>query len=524
MNCKKTRLKMSELIDGVLAPAEERAVLAHTASCPECRRELELLKKTVALVRGLPQHDPPVELPGKIRARLQGSAPGQGRVSRLFWVRTAAAAAVLLFLGVYGFILVETPRRALSEKDAVRAPTVGQKEFYESVEPPAPEQLAAPDYMGQDAPAEAGLDIEESRAVSLDADFMDGGMARPFDAMPAAAPAPAEHAQGDDVETGAGASTAPSAAADRRELSYVDLDEEASSPGSDAAPKTDRTDRAGKLKSATLSEPGFGAYPRSELPARAKEKTITPDPIPAPEASLQPAPPPPPVAATKTGSGRGREKPIDHGRPAFREGAASQREAEGRIWDEPVSKVQKPSMPVAPAKPARPATPAAPAAPRMLSQPDRMERLDRESEEKSRAAREHAGILPRELVLEEADPSAVASVLNRYRSGPAVTDKALPQAAPGPVRMRGEANGVAAIAADTFAGGAAQMRSAAGGTRQTEREFTIEVDAAQYAQLLAELRRLGRLSALDPAHLLAPGAGAGGTERFAVKIVLRPPQ
>src|SRR5262245_65434182 len=51
MTCHDAREQLSALIDDALGAAERGAVEEHLATCAECRRELERLRGTVALLR-----------------------------------------------------------------------------------------------------------------------------------------------------------------------------------------------------------------------------------------------------------------------------------------------------------------------------------------------------------------------------------------------------------------------------------------------------------------------------------------
>ena len=50
---------LSAYLDGELTPGEEEGLRTHLDTCPECRRELQLIGQGRSLVRGLPAVDPP---------------------------------------------------------------------------------------------------------------------------------------------------------------------------------------------------------------------------------------------------------------------------------------------------------------------------------------------------------------------------------------------------------------------------------------------------------------------------------
>ena len=47
MNCDQVREKLSEYLDGELAPSERSELASHIERCPSCASELETIEKTV---------------------------------------------------------------------------------------------------------------------------------------------------------------------------------------------------------------------------------------------------------------------------------------------------------------------------------------------------------------------------------------------------------------------------------------------------------------------------------------------
>jgi anti-sigma factor RsiW len=72
MDCKQAAGLISEYIDGVLEGRFRRQVDAHLRVCPECRRELELLRSVVACAGDVETVNPPSNL----KARIMGSVAG----------------------------------------------------------------------------------------------------------------------------------------------------------------------------------------------------------------------------------------------------------------------------------------------------------------------------------------------------------------------------------------------------------------------------------------------------------------
>jgi anti-sigma factor RsiW len=61
--CRETRAKMSELIDGELDPRAASQVARHARWCPNCRRMLKDLRRTVEGLEGLREVPTPVDDP-----------------------------------------------------------------------------------------------------------------------------------------------------------------------------------------------------------------------------------------------------------------------------------------------------------------------------------------------------------------------------------------------------------------------------------------------------------------------------
>jgi len=103
MDCRTCRDRLSEHLDGMLAPPARDRVLAHVNGCEDCRRELGLLRATVAAVADLDPGAPAPELAERIIARLErdpavtarGAETGR-RWSGARFASTIAAALVLI--------------------------------------------------------------------------------------------------------------------------------------------------------------------------------------------------------------------------------------------------------------------------------------------------------------------------------------------------------------------------------------------------------------------------------------------
>ncbi|MBI5367472.1 MAG: zf-HC2 domain-containing protein, partial [Planctomycetes bacterium] len=72
MNCADARERASAWLDRELTAAEAAVVQEHLAGCSDCAREFELLRRTAALVTGLPRRRAPVGLAPAVSAALAG--------------------------------------------------------------------------------------------------------------------------------------------------------------------------------------------------------------------------------------------------------------------------------------------------------------------------------------------------------------------------------------------------------------------------------------------------------------------
>lgn len=104
--------ELTALLDGALAPDEERAVRSHLASCPSCRAEEARLRAAVTLLAALPPPPPPSpDFAARLEARLAAErGRGGGLRERLFgrrWRLAIPAAAAATALVVAGLSLRE---------------------------------------------------------------------------------------------------------------------------------------------------------------------------------------------------------------------------------------------------------------------------------------------------------------------------------------------------------------------------------------------------------------------------------
>ena len=171
MNCETTRTLMSEYIDGILPPDQTTAFRAHLAGCPDCRRDLAALEKTVALVKNIKMVEPPENLVQAVHARLEaGEKPRSLWTIAIFQPALAIAAGLVLVLGIGAYFLLEHGRRqagftvaSVEQKHVVKDEKIDrdQASFSARDEKPAKDEAVIsrlPGRMNNDsAPVGAGL-------------------------------------------------------------------------------------------------------------------------------------------------------------------------------------------------------------------------------------------------------------------------------------------------------------------------------------------------------------------------------
>jgi anti-sigma factor RsiW len=145
MTCDEARDWLSAVLDDALAADERARVEGHLEGCAECRRELEQLRRTVALVRTL---DPARAPAGFVDRVLEAArpVPWYRRALRwLFWplpVKLPLEAAALVLVGVTAlYVYQRSPE--LQEAARVEAP-VASRPAAPATPPPATPRAATP--------------------------------------------------------------------------------------------------------------------------------------------------------------------------------------------------------------------------------------------------------------------------------------------------------------------------------------------------------------------------------------------
>ncbi|MBU4200511.1 MAG: zf-HC2 domain-containing protein [Verrucomicrobia bacterium] len=105
MNCNQYQEWVSAEIDGRLDQRQAQLLREHLAACPACRQVKADLERTIALIRTLPNIEPPPDLLDSIHQRL-AVEPETRRVWRILTMpltRVALAVALLMIIVIYGY-------------------------------------------------------------------------------------------------------------------------------------------------------------------------------------------------------------------------------------------------------------------------------------------------------------------------------------------------------------------------------------------------------------------------------------
>lgn len=119
--CGHTARRLGEYLDGTLPLRRRRAVEAHLLACAACTRELETLRRTLALVMSLPRRELSDDFEATLRARLAGSERGRSGASRSRWEGIARLVLPSLFRERHLRAPWPSPFRRLAPAGAVAA-------------------------------------------------------------------------------------------------------------------------------------------------------------------------------------------------------------------------------------------------------------------------------------------------------------------------------------------------------------------------------------------------------------------
>ncbi|MDI6774270.1 MAG: zf-HC2 domain-containing protein [Verrucomicrobiota bacterium] len=204
--CDEIREWMSECLDGTLDAGREAALREHLRACPACARQQAELEAAVNLVRDMTDVEPPADLLEQVHARLDAGESIRFPLWNLFarpQAQLVLAAAMLLWLGIYGYIEFTAPCSVPELKDSgavAEAPAAGRQQPPQdpaAAVAPADETIPAPAVrlLKEQAAKEEDAKATANAAVrsGMDADkarTMAERSAGPGWAAPAAAPAP----------------------------------------------------------------------------------------------------------------------------------------------------------------------------------------------------------------------------------------------------------------------------------------------------------------------------------------------
>lgn len=177
--------QLSAYLDGVLSEAERRALEARLLDEPDLRRELEALRATVALVRGLP----PVKAPRDFTLTAQMARP-----PRLLFLPTTAAfsaisAAAAVLLVALGLVVLLSRSGPAAAPPVMDEPAVALQMTMPAEQETARQNMTAT--LAAAPPlAEMALEFTEAAASAAQDSTLQGeDQAAPADAMLAPAPA-----------------------------------------------------------------------------------------------------------------------------------------------------------------------------------------------------------------------------------------------------------------------------------------------------------------------------------------------
>jgi hypothetical protein len=184
MTCDDARESLSALLDEALTPDERRAVETHLEGCAECRRDLDRLRETVALLRRVS----PAHAPAGFVDRVVAAAPPTPWYRRVFfplWAKLpveATAVVMVALLAVYTF--ERTPTLQQAARYEAPAPS-GRAETPAPLSDASKEQEPRPALRGAPSLALGARSAERGRDATVARESK-----RPTEHAPAAAPPP----------------------------------------------------------------------------------------------------------------------------------------------------------------------------------------------------------------------------------------------------------------------------------------------------------------------------------------------
>lgn len=158
MLCKDIEHKLSAYLEDALSPREKGLIEEHLASCPQCSKAIEKLKKTEKLVREMEEVEPPPWFTQKIMSRVREEGKQKESIFRkLFYPLHIKIPIQALTMVIIAVLAVQIYRIGEPEMKAIVAPPAP---VFETRKEPAP---AAPQKSPEFAPAPSAKGTTVSR-------------------------------------------------------------------------------------------------------------------------------------------------------------------------------------------------------------------------------------------------------------------------------------------------------------------------------------------------------------------------
>ena len=162
VTCEEALLLISSWLDDQISETEQAQLSAHLEQCPECRQLMQTLKMTDDRLRDLAE-EPPAELHQKIMDAVVLEQPVRKKTRSFRFGSLAAAAALVVLVGVGSMVLPEkqthVPAEAsvMTARSAVPVPTAASET---AVSMTAEEMAAAAQHVADTRGAEVALLME----------------------------------------------------------------------------------------------------------------------------------------------------------------------------------------------------------------------------------------------------------------------------------------------------------------------------------------------------------------------------
>lgn len=160
---------LSLYIDDALTPPERRAIESRLASDAEFRAELDALRRTIELVKSLPEMVAPrdlrltLQIAAEVLAELKAAQPPKRRSSVVYRLTTIASAAASLVLVLAGALMLLQPERSSS-----------------SLPPGGAETVAVADAMLTEAPSTEIRALDTDEAIPTIGFIIPSGTVQPY--------------------------------------------------------------------------------------------------------------------------------------------------------------------------------------------------------------------------------------------------------------------------------------------------------------------------------------------------------